>query len=135
MADPRHIDGYEMRHTSVGDNERAIRSIIDGLREINPTIKIVLTVSPVPLNRAIGLGSSVRADAISKSTLCVATANVMADQPEGVFYWPSYEIVKWLAPHIAPAFAADDGNLRHVNRELVALIISLFLKYYACDRA
>jgi hypothetical protein len=55
----------------------------------------------------------------------------MRTAPADVFYWPSFEIVRWLAPHVSPAYGADDGLSRHVNRALVDLIVKLFLKHYA----
>ena len=81
----------------------------------------------------MGLGPAVEVDCISKSTLRVAVANVMRDKIEGVFYWPSFEIVRWLAPHIAPAYGVDDGLLRHVNTGLIDLITDLFVEYYVAS--
>ena len=131
LGDAKDISDFELRHTSVEENEAAIRFIIDALRHLNPRIKIVLTVSPVPLNRSLNLGPAVMVDCISKSTLRVVAANIMRNPPPEVYYWPSFEIVRWLAPHAFPAFGADDGLLRHVNRGLVDLIVDLFLKHYA----
>jgi hypothetical protein len=130
VADAKRIAAYEMRHTSVDENVCAITAIISALRKLNPDIVVVLTVSPVPLNRALNLGSPVSVDAISKSTLVVAASRYMAMAPPGVYYWPSFEIVRWLVPHVCPPFGAEDAHLRHVNRDLVGRIVRLFLKHY-----
>lgn len=125
------LDEYEMRYVGVKENFDAILDIITSIRRLNASTKIILTVSPVPMNRSYGLGSAVMVDARSKSTLYLATSLAMAEKMPGVYYWPSFEIVRWLAPHAGPAYGADDLSTRHVNQDLVTLIVKLFLKHYA----
>src|SRR5581483_898195 len=51
----------------------------------------------------------------------VALDQVMGEGREGVYYWPSFEIVKWAGSHVSwPAYGLDDGKSRHVTRRLVA---------------
>jgi hypothetical protein len=96
-----------------------------------PRHTIVYSVSPVPLNRAVGLGMPpVMADCLSKSTLRVNVDTFLRSAPEGIFYWPSFEIVRWLGAHTGPAYGADDGQTRHVNRALVDTIVEKFLNHY-----
>jgi hypothetical protein len=128
--DPRNLENMEWRLIDAAENEAALAFIVNALRQLNPSIKIVLTVSPVPLNRSPGYASTVAADCISKSTLRVAVHNYLAKQPEGVFYWPSFEIVRWLGAHLPPVFGEDDELLRHVNQSMVNLIAKLFLKHF-----
>ena len=48
-----------------------------------------------------------------------------------VVYWPSFEIVRWLGPHLPrPPFAEEDGKTRHVSLWVRDLIIGLFLEYF-----
>ena len=58
-----------------------------------------------------------------------------ARSSEGVLYWPSFEIVRWLGPHFGGAlpdvYGADDGNSRHVSAWLVDEIVGEFLKFHA----
>ena len=129
--DPRNIDEFEFKFTSVDENTSAIDFIVDALKQLNPKIKVVLTVSPVPLNRASGQESVIAADCVSKSILRVATFNYFNRRPENTYYWPSFEMVRWLGGHLPPVYGADDGNLRHVNQSMVDQITSLFLKYFA----
>ena len=133
--DPRNLENQEFRIIDVAENEAALTFIVDALRQLNPDIKIVLTVSPVPLNRSAGIESTVVADCISKSILRVAVHNYLSKRPDNVFYWPSFEIVRWLGAHLPPVFGEDDGLLRHVNPSMVDLIVKLFLKHFVAPRS
>ena len=49
-------------------------------------------------------------------------------------YWPSFEVVKWVAPHLNPnmnfqAFGVPDNNSRHVSRWLVDEITKSFIDH------
>jgi hypothetical protein len=125
-----------MRTTTVQENADNIRSIIEAIRRIaGREVTVVLTVSPVPLSGTTEFTSAVIADCISKSTLRLACQQVLADGPEEVFYWPSFEIVRWLGAHFGGAhpdvYGAHDGNTRHVSPWLVDIIVDLFLEHYA----
>jgi hypothetical protein len=127
-----------MRTTTVAENVENIRSIVETLRRLSPGHRgIVLTVSPVPLSGTTEFSSVFIADCISKSTLRLACHEALAgfaDDPR-VRYWPSFEIVRWIGPHLGPdnppPYGADDGNSRHVSDWLVADIIDLFLERHA----
>jgi hypothetical protein len=61
----------------------------------------------------------------------VALNELMAEQLEGVYYWPSFEMVKWVGPHTAaPAYGVDDGVARHVSDQLVVAIIDCFVRAF-----
>lgn len=102
------------------------------LRKINPGLRIVLTVSPVPLEATFRRDLSIlAADCLSKSTLRNA-ANLVADPANDIFYYPSFEFVRWLCPLIGlQAFAEDDGHPRHVSNRVIFAICLLFTKYFA----
>lgn len=107
--------------------------IVEGVRklkDLNPGIRVFITVSPVPLE-GTGSGYSVfEANAISKAITRYALA--LAHEREPSFtYFPSYEIVTQIAPATGHAgFGHDDGHPRHVDLRLVDLICSLFLEAY-----
>jgi hypothetical protein len=67
---------------------------------------------------------------LSKSTLRVAIESVMQEGHDGLYYWPSFEIVRWLGGHLEQSMFGEDGNTRHVNRATVKLILESFLKHY-----
>ena len=127
---------YRMRTTTVAENTRNIAAIIAAVRRMaKRPPQFVLTVSPVPLSATTEHYSAITADALSKSTLrlaCEEAVNAHADQ--GVVYWPSFEMVRWLGAHYGsdhPAYAGDDDNTRHVSGWLVDMIIDLFLEEHA----
>lgn len=126
---------HAMKTTTVAQNVENIAAIIAAVRRLaRRPPRIVLTVSPVPLAGTTEHPSAITADALSKSTLRLACeAAVEAHAEEGVVYWPSFEMVRWLGAHYGaehPAYAAEDGNSRHVSAWLVDLIVELFLEHY-----
>ena len=106
-------------------------SLVEGvgkLRAINSNLRVFLTVSPVPLEGTASRYSVFEANSISKSIVRFATALACEKDPS-ITYFPSYEIVTQVAPSAGIcAFGDDDGHPRHVNKELVSLICSLFLE-------
>lgn len=130
-ADPTNLSDASFKWMSVSENAEQLLNILDILHDLNSKLHVVLTLSPVPLNRAFGQASAVVADCLSKSTLRVAISEVMSTARPNVSYWPSFEIVRWLGSHLPPVFGGDDGLSRHVSKDLVDVIIKLFMKYYA----
>ncbi len=128
----RHVH----RLTTVEENAANLRRIIDFVRGVNPTAPIVLTLSPVPLKGTFRSIASLSADCVSKSVLRVAIDQVMSDGREGVYYWPSFEIVKWVGPNLTwPAYGLDDGKTRHVTRKLVTEIVDAFVETFFVPEA
>jgi hypothetical protein len=129
-------DRHEFRLSTVEENVHNIRRIVELMRQVNPAAPIVLTLSPVPLKATFRDISCLSADAVSKSVLRVALDQVMRDAPEGVYYWPSFEIVKWAGAHYPwPAYGFDDKKPRHVSRYLVAQIIDAFVDRFYTPEA
>jgi GSCFA family len=114
------------RHTSPDENASNILRIVELIRSVNPFCKIILTVSPVPLNTSFDESSAIEADCISKSTLRVAAAQVVR-QIENCYYWPSFEIIRWLGAYVPGMYGADDGTTLHVSEHIISTIIRLFL--------
>jgi hypothetical protein len=124
-------DRHIFRLTSVEENEANILRTIELVRTINKTAPIVLTLSPVPLGATFRGISCMTADAVSKSTLRVALDRVMSTEPAGVFYWPSFEVVRWAGSHLNwRAYGIPDNKPHHVSRYLVAKIIDAFVEAF-----
>ena len=122
---------YEQRLADVETNARLLRAIVETLRQMNQEMKIIFTLSPVPLSRVTNGRSALVCDVLSKSTLRIAIEGLMNQGLPGVYYWPAFEIVRGLALHTGPMFGMDDGQPRHVNNAIVHLIMKLFIKYFA----
>ena len=139
---PRHLiagfdDRFSVHRTTHAENLQALSSIFEILHKVNSHIKIVCTVSPVPL-RATFFGPDVLvANAYSKATLrSVATEAVETARRRhalAVDLFPSFELATlcprervWRDRHPT---GEPDG--RHVRPEFVReVIVPLFVKHY-----
>jgi len=121
---------HEYRTSTLEQNLANLREIHALLRKARPGVKLVITVSPVPLSATFEMSSAVVADCVSKSILRAAAHEFMKDAGEGTYYWPSFEIVRWLGGHIGRVFGNDDGNNHHVSDSLVTMIVELFIERF-----
>lgn len=114
---------HECVMTTVDENVENLEQMYALLRGRNAALRLVMTVSPVPLMATPTDRSGVVVDCVSKATLRVAVDVFCRNHPE-VIYFPAYELVKRIA--VRP-FEADD---RHVRREVVAEIMGLFMRKF-----
>jgi GSCFA family len=125
--DLRNISMYVQRTATVKEATEALLDVIKSIREINATIRIVLTLSPVPLGSTFEFSSAIVADCLSKSVLRAAIhETLLACGDDKTTYFPSFEIVRWVGSHAGNAFG-DDGLPRHISKEYVKHIIASFL--------
>ena len=101
-------------------------AFVTRLRGVNPGARLIFTVSPVPLAATMSGHHVLAATTYSKSVLRTAAQEVV-DGHEGVFYFPSYEMIMG-APAAARYFAED---MRNVTEEGVAHVMSVFLRHAA----
>lgn len=94
------------------------------LRQVNPTARVILTVSPVPLVATATEGHVLQATTYSKSVLRVAADNVARRLPD-VAYFPSYEIIT--GPQARGHYFAED--LRSITTEGVDRVMTLFFQH------
>lgn len=116
--DPQKYRFHNLRYGEIMEDMTAFR---DRLKEVNPTARILLTVSPVPLMATASEDHVLVASSYSKSVLR-AVAGDMAEDHEDVFYFPSYEIIS-THPFRGGFFEPD---LREVNRFGVDLVMDHF---------
>lgn len=105
----------------IADVIEDLNTLVHVLRTINPDIRIILTVSPVPLTATRSGQHVIRATTYSKSVLRVA-ADEICQLYDFVDYFPSYEVVT------APMFKGQfyQPNMRSVTEEGVQSVMSLF---------
>jgi hypothetical protein len=99
------------------ENMEAIRTII---KLLNPAARIVVTVSPVPLERTFTGRDIVVANLEGKSILRAAVGE-FAKRHDDVTYFPAYEMVTSIGEG-----AFYPGDLRHVKAPVVDLIMQSF---------
>lgn len=117
-------DRFEFRVLTYDENLAAVQRIVSMMRAMNGGLKIVLTVSPVPLARTFTDRDVISANMFSKSMLRTI-AQTIADQESFVDYFPSYEMVTLSDPNRA---WQDDG--RHVRDGKVGEVMTLFFESY-----
>jgi hypothetical protein len=98
------------------------------LRRINPEIRVIVTVSPVPLVATASGRHVLTATAYSKAVLRVAADEVVRRHGD-VAYFPAYEMV--LGPQHRVSPFADD--LRTVREPVVAEVMGAFRSVYIAD--
>jgi len=116
---------HEFQNTGVRENVDALESFVAALRRVNPRVRIVLSVSPVPLGATMAPQHVVRATTYSKSVLRVAAQEVY-DAHDFVDYFAAYEI-------ISQSFIGNDpfvGDRRQLDRGAVASVVDLFFASY-----
>jgi hypothetical protein len=126
----REIDGYYQRTLTVEECKKYLAVALGTLNRLNESMKIVLTLSPVPLARTFEFTSAIVADAVSKSVLRAAIHELIGTFPDKIFYFPSYEMVAWLGRYRGDAFGAEGVGPRHVSAFYLDAILRSFIRNY-----
>lgn len=124
-AEPTRPDLYRPHDFTVREVCDDLALLIAKARVLRPQLKVLLTVSPVPLIATITDRHVLSATTYSKSVLRVA-AEETARRLDDVDYFPSYEIIT--GQHNGHRHLADD--LRSVRPEGVADVMALFARHY-----
>ncbi|KPA96470.1 MULTISPECIES: GSCFA domain-containing protein [Pseudomonas] len=103
------------------DSHREMHTALELLRSVNPRIRVLLTVSPVPLTATATGQHVLTATTYSKSVLRAVAGQLCEEQPE-VDYFPSYEIIT--GTPFKAAFYQD--NQREVTAAGVAFVMRQF---------
>jgi Flp pilus assembly protein TadD len=123
-------DRHELVLSTVAENCDNLRAIHALIQEHCGEKPVIVTVSPIPLMATFRSQPCVVADAASKSILRAAVEQLLGERHPNLFYWPSFEVVRWLGAHLSrPTFGTPNAvpDTRHVPREVVEAITSLFL--------
>jgi len=117
--------GAYIRMSTFSETKEYINNIYRSLRNFSSKIEIIFTVSPVPIDTVIGIKeklnlNAIEIDCVSKSTLRVALNEFLLLEEnlkdKFLYYLPSYEIVRWIAPLTGmPIFGKEDASSRHVS--------------------
>jgi hypothetical protein len=117
---------YEFKNYSFTETESAMNEFIHRISEINPNVKVILTVSPVPLTATYTKDHVLVATMHSKSVLRVVCSE-MVSKHENAFYFPSYEM-------IANAYTIDSAysqeNLREIKTDAIKDVMRFFDSEY-----
>lgn len=115
---------YAFTNLGVDDVVRDVTGFVHGLRAVNPSATVVLTVSPVPLNATAEDRHVLVSTAYSKAVLRVASETLATTLPD-VHYFPAYEVVT--GSFSRGQYFSDD--LRSVTELGVEHVMSLFFRH------
>ena len=119
---------HEFHNFDIDETRAELAAFLDGLREVNPKVKVLLTVSPVPLIATYEDRHVLVSTNYSKSVLRVA-AQAACDASDRVDYFPSYEIIT--GSPTGGMYFEDDS--REVNSVGVAHAMRSFVGAYTED--
>jgi hypothetical protein len=122
LGQPRRYEFHVASFTQNWANLEAIHALLSQYG--HPELRIVVTVSPVPLQTTFSKMDVVVANTYSKSLLRTV-AQQWAATHDNVDYFPSYEIVQ-----NSDRAAVWESDLRHVKPAGVKHIMDLFLRSY-----
>jgi hypothetical protein len=137
-------NGAVFRMGSFAEAKMALCTLRETIMTINPEAHCVFTLSPVPLDSAIGVEKSlpygsIELDCISKSTLRTALNEFFADRKDNdpkLYYFPSFEIVRWIGSMLTiPAFGYEDAAARHVSSDILNAVYGYFLQKFGVPAA
>jgi hypothetical protein len=125
VAEGRPHASYRFRNFSVAEMTADIEACFSFIKEVNPNIRFILTVSPVPLVATYESRHVLVSTIYSKSALRVVAEEISHMLPD-VAYFPSYEIIT--GAHARSQYFAED--LREVTPNGVNRVMALFKKHF-----
>lgn len=114
-------DEHEFHNASYPEIMADVEVLVELLRSINPAMRFLFTVSPVPLT-ATAAGEHVLVATTHSKSVLRAVAGELAKRSDGIDYFPSYEIIS--------SFPSQgryyDPNMRTVTAEGVETVMGHF---------
>ncbi len=121
-------DAHEFHNFTIDEVRSELAGFVAALRDLNPKVNILLTVSPVPLIATYENRHVLVSTTYSKSVLRVA-AQEACDAHAFIDYFPSYEIITG-SPTGGMYFEEDS---REVNAAGVAHAMRAFVRAYTAE--
>ena len=116
---------YAFHNFTVEEMAADLRAFVRKLRIVNPAVRVILTVSPVPLVATYEPRHVLVSTTYSKAALRV-TADMVAGSEPSVCYFPSYEIIT--GPQARGRYFAED--LRTITAEGVGRVMEVFSRSF-----
>jgi hypothetical protein len=119
---------FFFQRLSVEKNIECVNKLIEKIKsEGREDQKILITVSPIPIQRTFTQDDVVTANTYSKSVLRVA-AQQAVERFESIDYYPSYESISNTTPDVS-----WEDDLIHVRQEAVNENVERMLRSYVVD--
>ncbi|HLL27446.1 MAG TPA: GSCFA domain-containing protein [Xanthobacteraceae bacterium] len=114
---------YELRVLDHDECKADLLAAIDIVRKHNPKVKVLITVSPVPLRTTFTNQDVLVANTYSKSVLRAACQEIVSERPF-VDYFPSFEAV------MLSTSGVWERDHRHINDRLIGEIVKQVVAKY-----
>jgi hypothetical protein len=114
-------DRHVFKNQAVAEVAESLRRAMDLMREVNPALRFILTVSPVPLT-ATNSGNHVMVATMESKSILRAVAGEITRERNDTDYFPSYELIN--SPVIKGVFY--EPNQRDVNMHGVNHVMDNF---------
>lgn len=115
---------HKLKNFTVFEVIEDMRRFFSMLKQHNPSARMILTVSPVPLVATAVDSHVLTSTTYSKAVLRVACDELVREYPDEIAYFPSFEIIT--GSFNRGSYFADD--LRSVTDDGVAHVMSIFTK-------
>jgi hypothetical protein len=125
VSDTVDPDSYRFHNFETAEVREDLDLFVEKLKAVNPGVKVIFTVSPVPLVATYERRHVLISTTYSKSALRAATQEV-AEKRDFVEYFPSYEIIT--GSFNKGAYFEDD--LRSVKQVGVDHVMRTFIHHY-----
>jgi hypothetical protein len=120
----RYSERFTLHVTDVAENLDALEQLRSRLKALRPELRIIITVSPVPMTETFQGIDVALANNLSKTVLRSA-AEAFHRRHDDVDYFPSYEMVA-----LAPRSFSYYPDFVHVNDSVVNIIVTRFISAY-----
>ena len=125
VTDSIDPEDYEFHNFGIEEVRTGLAGFIERMRGVNPTARIILTVSPVPLIATYTKQHVLVATTYSKSVLRAVCGETELNF-EHVYYFPSFEVIS--GSYSKGAYYNE--NMRTVTKEGVAHVMETFGRTY-----
>jgi hypothetical protein len=119
---------FRRRRLSLEENLAELERLLSVYWAHKPDLQVIVSVSPVPLNKTFTTDHVVVANSLSKAVLRVAAEELVARHPGVVHYLPSYEAVLYGTRE------PWEEDMRHVSPAAVARVMRLFQKMFLVEQ-
>jgi hypothetical protein len=113
--------------STFAENMANLTGIRDTLRQINPTARIFLSVSPVPMSKSFGPNDIWVNNYASKCTLRATAEEFARAYPDDVTYFPSFEFIWGIGS------AAYEDDQIHIKPSVVSKVVAVFQGAYFAE--
>jgi hypothetical protein len=105
-------------------NKKFLNSSYVILKTINPKIKVILNIAPIPAIGTFFNENVITRSFLNKAILRVSINEFMEKMPPEVLYFPAFEL-----SHLVPYFPFQSDN-RHPNPRFMTNLMDLFFRLY-----